>query len=57
MMNQTQPSLLSQPHREGKRTQSAQMALHSFCANGKLESTSKNHEWIMLNVLMKLLTV
>ena len=31
-MNQTQPILLSQPHREGKRTQNAQIALRSFGA-------------------------
>ena len=42
-MNQTQPRLLSQPNREGKRTQSAQIALRSFGANRKLESTRKNH--------------
>ena len=42
-MNQTQPRLLSQPYHEGKRMLSAQIALHSFGANRKLESTSKNH--------------
>ena len=35
IMNQTQPRLLSQPHCEGKRTQSAQIALRSFGANSK----------------------
>ena len=43
MINQTQPRLLSQPHREGKHMQSAQIALRSFGANRNLESTRKNH--------------
>ena len=43
IMNMTQSRLVSQPHPEGKPTQNAQLALRSFGANGKLESTFKNH--------------
>ena len=43
IINQTKPVLLIQSHLKGKHTLSAQLALPSFGANRKLESTRKNH--------------
>ena len=42
IVNKTQPVLLSQPHLKGKHTICVQIALRSFGAIRKLETTRKN---------------